>query len=185
MYVYKILSIHVYMGMTLTDIESELSLAYLLAVGARAGFAVELTRVDRNSIDATLKSVREVENPDATIAFPMLELQMKATTNLAALQSPPNVFSFQLGRKNYDDLRNSRTMVPRILVVLKLPEEQGDWLLHSEDQLMLRKCAYWVNLKGNAAISTESKAVHLPMGNVFSPEQVRAIMERISMQEEV
>jgi hypothetical protein len=48
------------------------------------------------------------------------------------------------------------------------------------EALLLRRCAYWLSMSGMPAIASESKVVHLPRTHVFSPEQLKAMLERIS-----
>ena len=56
---------------------------------------------------------------------------------------------FPLSLKNYDDLR-SDSWAPRLLIVVLLPTEEEEWLVHSEDELRMRHCGYWLSLAGDA-----------------------------------
>jgi len=77
-----------------------------------------------------------------------IKIQLKASIK------PPfddgDSFSYFLsGTQQYDDLRRETHASPRILAVLFLPPKVEDWLTHSHEQLVLRKCAYWVSLRGS------------------------------------
>ncbi|TMQ03035.1 MAG: DUF4365 domain-containing protein [Deltaproteobacteria bacterium] len=50
--------------------------------------------------------------------------------------------------KNYDDLRHTDYVTPRILVVVFVPEQVADWTTHTEQELTMRYCAYWASLRG-------------------------------------
>jgi hypothetical protein len=76
---------------------------------------------------------------------PSLDIQLKATINLG---KPTNgEFRYPLKRRNYDLLREP-TMIPRILVLLELPDKETCWLTVTPQKLILRRCAYWTSLTG-------------------------------------
>ena len=163
------------------DIESELSYAYLHAVAARAGMACRsATRLEDNAgIDATLTAWGPFPGSGPTTEVD-LKIQLKAT--VAAPADDGHSLSYFLhGKPRYDALRIGEPMVPRILVVLFLPEVQEEWLLHSADELILRKCAYWVSLRGAPATRSASGAtVRLPKTQPFSPDSLRRLMGRLA-----
>ena len=81
--------------------------------------------------------------------------------------------------KTYDDLRDSQVGTPRILVLLVLPEKEDEWALFSEDQLILKRCAYWLSLKEWPATQNETSVrVSIPRANRFNVESLAQIMER-------
>ena len=165
-------------------VEEELSIAYVHAVTARAKFALDHKRIDNDSVDVTI-SQNGFLTTESTLGSPELHIQLKATVNPTWIANG-QVLSFPLPQKNYNDLRVN-TMIPKILVVLCLPQNDDDWLSHSPDQLILRNCAYWVSLKGLAPLPTgqEHKSVHLPITNTFSPDSLYNIMLKLSKEEEL
>jgi hypothetical protein len=71
-----------------------------------------------------------------------------------------------------------------VLVVLFLPEDPLQWLLHSEDGLIARRCAYWVSLFTAPASTNEKyQTVYLPRSQVLSVAGLTALMTRISRKE--
>ena len=71
--------------------------------------------------------------------------------------------------------------IARILVVLFLPQDAGRWLELTEDQLVLRRCAYWASLRGAPeATANTGVTVKLPKAQVFNPERLTEIMRRLS-----
>lgn len=168
--------------LTENKIKEEISLAYVLAVAATKGFSTEITRVDSDSIDATIRYNGYLDSKYSTLYSPEIKLQLKAT-------SSPNLkdgfIHFPLPLKNYNDLR-ARSGTPRLLVVLCLAEEKINWLKHSPDELILTKCAYFLNLNGCSDTENEtSVTVKVPLVNLFSPELVYDLMLKTSKEEEL
>lgn len=158
-------------------VESELSLAYLHAVSAKCAFAVDIPRIDNDSIDAII-SVNGKVSSESRISSAKIEVQLKASFNIQMNNS--GAFSYSLPIKNYNDLRGE-TMVPRLLVVLALPQDEIEWLKHSEEKLTLQKCAYFLNLFGMPESNNSSSVtVQIPAENQFSPENLQALMLRAS-----
>lgn len=101
-----------------------------------------------------------------------MKIQLKATIAVPADSGTHLSYSLQ-GIDRYDDLRSNALGVPRFLVVLFLPSADTDWLSHSVDQLVLKRCAYWVSLR-NASATTNLTAttVYLPKAQIFGPGQL-------------
>lgn len=163
------------------DIMEELSLVYVRAVAARAGFAVEEIRRDRDSVDLHILARGALGG--GVLHSPILAVQLKST----ALDLPgnPAEFAYDLKVKNYNELV-PLTAIPRVLVVFLLPEAEEHWLSWTEDALVLRRSAYWLSLCGRAATTNDSTArVHLSRRQVFDGPGIRGILERISRQEAI
>ena len=107
---------------------------------------------------------------------PAVDLQLKATANLT--ESHNGHCRFALKRRNYDLLR-IETQTPRLLVVLELPRDESRWMTITADELVLRRRAYWLNLKGCEESDNQSSVtVSIPTENVFHVESLRALMEQ-------
>ena len=145
-----------------------LSRVFVRAVAARAGYDTATPEFDRDSIDLTIRAGGGVR--------PALDLQLKATAGLG--DPKDGVFRFRLKRKNYEDLR-AGTRIPRLLVVLSLPEDEREWMTMTPDKLILRKCAYWLNLRGwKETGNRTSVTVPVPERNLFTVEALRDLMEQ-------
>jgi hypothetical protein len=55
------------------------------------------------------------------------------------------------------------------------------WLIHSENELLLRYCGYWHNLLGNSPITGTQKRVQLSRTNVLTPETLGDLMHQVGM----
>ena len=70
--------------------------------------------------------------------------------------------------------------------MLFLPRDPAKWLKWSEDELALRKCAWWVSLRGAAASDNDTgQTVYLPENQHFHSDGLRDIMTRLSREEEL
>ena len=107
---------------------------------------------------------------------PALDLQLKATVNLrASADGDPR---FPLPLRNYDLLR-LETQTPRLLVVLELPSDPGQWVTITDDALVLRHRAYWLNLRGQEETGNQSSVtVQISRQNLFNVESLRALMDQ-------
>jgi Domain of unknown function (DUF4365) len=148
--------------------------AYVHAVAAVAGCDLMKPPTDIDSIDWVVHA----QGLATPIRAPRIELQLKATS-LDVVE--PDFVRYPLKIKNYDDLRPDNVLVPRILVVVVLPgDDLAGWLEQSEAQLIMRRCGYWLSLRGMAL--TENVAtvtVSLPRAQVFSPASLGELMSRV------
>ncbi len=155
--------------LSVPDQKEGLSLAYVRALAAGAGFSTSVPEQDRDSVDLRVMA----SGPQR----PALDLQLKATTNLGKSES--GQFSFSLSIKNYNDLR-IETQTPRLLVVIELPQDQSQWLTVTPEELVLRRRAYWMSLQRGyeEVIGQETKTVYIPEGNLFDVATLQSLMER-------
>ncbi len=166
------------------NIEAELSYAYLHAVATRAGFACEIAsrHLDGAGVDAEIHEDGRLLAPDSQLQAFTLHVQLKATRVEPVVQD--NRFSFSLPVRQYDRLRQVRLAIPRLLVILFLPENPVEWLHHTEDGLVARRCAYWVSLRGAPDSPNEAtQTIYVPRRQQLSPEGLTEIMTRCSREE--
>ena len=164
------------------DVKEQLSYAYLHAIASRAYFGCDRPTVDRDSVDATV-SARESLTSDSLLRSPRLDFQLKATA------LPPLVgeaFSFELKLKNYDDLRAEGRHIPLLLAVFIMPDDETQWLTFSEEALIMRRCAYWSNIRGYAPSgNTATQTVTVMRNNILTPQTLRALLVKVSRREEI
>ena len=154
--------------LTVPDQEEALSRAYAHAVAARAGYVTAVYDMDRDGVDLRIQAGGEMR--------PALELQLKATINLG--ESSERYFRFPLKHRNYEFLR-IETQTPRLLVVLDLPRDKHEWMTITENDLVLRRRAYWLSLKGYEETGNRSSVtVRIPSDNLFDVDGLRGLMEQ-------
>jgi len=87
---------------------------------------------------------------------------------------------YPLKIKNYDELRNNYQYPPLILVVVLVSDNVDDWLHQSEEELCLRRCGYWLSLRGAPATQNKGNVtVYLPRENLFTVNALKTLMQRI------
>ena len=154
--------------LTPQDQEEALSRAYAEAVAAKAGYIVGTDNLDRDGVDMQIKAGGNMR--------PALDIQLKATINLGKPQD--GYYKFPLNVSNYEKLRIA-TQTPRLLVVLDLPEDAEQWLTITASELVIRRRAYWLNLKGcEESRNKSSITVDIPTGNVFNVDNLKSLMEQ-------
>ena len=150
------------------DQKEALSRVYVQAVAAVAGYATAELDFDRDGVDLQIHAGGAMR--------PALDLQLKATVNLHL--ATDGDLRFTVPRRNYDLLR-IETQTPRLLVVLDLPDEPSQWMTITDDELVLRRRAFWLNLRGHEATENQSSVtVRIPRQNVFDVESLRALMDQ-------
>lgn len=149
------------------DVASALSIAYVQAIAARAGYSCgEPPGPDRDSVDIQIAASGAMR--------PKLDLQLKASTRLEG--SEPE-FRYPIKSKNYNDLRVD-TQTPRLLVVLDLPAEREQWLQVTTAELIIRRAAYWRSLRGEPETSNSSSVtIFIPKANIFDVEALTRLMD--------
>jgi hypothetical protein len=164
--------------MDINQQKEQFSLAYLHVVATAAGFKLSDPRVDDESVDVMVGQ----SGGEGTVRSPKLDVQLKCTERDVLREDGVH---FQLKRKNYDDLRDPYVMVPRILVVMLVPEDTSEWLNDvPEEELCLRRCAWWMPLVGeDERLGVESPTVVLPRQNLFNPDALRMIMGKVGNKE--
>jgi hypothetical protein len=146
-------------------------------VATVAGYATYKPDVDDDSVDLGIAARGRI----GQMFSPRLELQLKCTS--AAVLADEHL-AFPLKRKNYDDLRVEETAVPRLLVVVRVPEEELAWLAQAEDEMILRHCGYWLALRGRPETTNEtSVTVHLPRNQLLTVNALQALTRRAGARE--
>jgi hypothetical protein len=159
--------------MEMNQQKEQFSNAYIRAVAATSGFECYKPTPDVDSVDWGIAAT----GGKGTRRSPRIELQLKCT---ARDIKDDHVLNYPLPIKNYDDLRIENYMVPRILVVVLVPKNLADWLHHSEKELAMRHCGYWVSLRGmNMTTNQETVTVHVPRRQQFTVDSLREIMHRV------
>lgn len=152
------------------------SYAYIEAVASVAGYAVcrASRAMDNAGIDVTIEVPGEV----GEVLFPRIDAQVKCTADEKIRKQ--NVIKYPLKVNNYKTLINTKALTPLILVVVLVPQDLTDWLRITEEDVLMKKCGYWVSLKGKPTTKNSDKiVVELPRQNLFTPASLKTMMEKI------
>jgi hypothetical protein len=148
--------------------------AYVRAVAAQAGVICGGTENDLG-FDLLLRGV-ETHGQQLWDSGAQLDVQLKSTTRGDVRDT---VVAYDLEVRAYNILRQENINRPRILVLLLLPEHEGDWLNQTEEALIVRRCAYWASLRGAKPLTAQTTVrILIPRANVFSVESLRALLDR-------
>lgn len=170
--------------LSLANVESELSYAYLHAVASHAqcGCKVTSRHEDNTGVDAQLVGWGPFEGGGYRTEVD-IKVQLKATVSEPTVIDDCFSYSFR-GISQYNDLRSEAVATPRILVVLFLPKEHQDWISHSGDSLSLYRCAYWVSLRGAPESDNSSaQTIYIPRKQKFDGAGLASLMTRLSRNE--
>jgi len=155
-------------------IQEALSRAYVQAVAARAGVVCRSIESDFG-FDLILRAVLQHDHQYLDDG-PQLDIQLKSSTRVEVRGTE---ILYDLEVRAYNLLRRGNPQNPRILVLLVLPDEESLWLGQSADELILRRCAYWMSLRN--ATPTENVAtvrITIPRANIFSVEAVWQLLRQ-------
>ncbi len=169
-----------------TEIESELSYAYVHAVAAKAGMSCECKgrHLDANGVDAEITACGDF-GPGSILTDITVHVQLKATIEDPRVKDGKRSYFIQ-GIDRYNVLRRSTTIPYKILVVLFLPREADDWLNWTPDRLIMQRCAWWESLRGApASDNATGVTVYLPDSQPFSPEGLYSMMAQLAREEDL
>lgn len=159
---------------------AEFSCAYVHAVASVAGCEVVRTIVDHDSVDLMIRK----KGGDGKYKSPQIDAQLKCTSQKDLIDDKH--IKFPLKIKNYNDLRDEFRCAPTILIVVFIPESCEHWIIQDEGCLSLSHCGYWLSLAGEPEVKNSvSKNVFVPRKQVFSVEQLEAMMTRVSNGESI
>lgn len=153
--------------------KEEFSVAYLRTIAAAAGFLCNKSLPDIDGVDWQVAAAGGL----GTVRSPKIEVQLKCTAR--DLLDDKNI-RFPLEVEYYDKLRAENYQVPRILAVVVVPKDVEDWVCHSEEELAMRHCGYWVSLYGKPESSNQSNVtVYVPRAQMLSVDSLKQMMERV------
>lgn len=157
--------------------KEQYSIAFAHAVVAAAGYAFEVTTVDDDSVDFSIRS----RQGSGAWARPRLDIQAKCTAT--ADYAPSGDLRYELPLKNYDDLRplTSDIRIPRLLLVVVVPPDPQDWIVSDPDRLHLHHRGHWTSLAGaNATSKTTKVTLTIAEVNRWNPAAVAHLMTEAS-----
>lgn len=157
-----------------TQQKEQFSLAFIRAVTSVAGYNINRQEVDHDSIDIGVCGTRR---DGGSRKAPHLGIQAKCTETD---NTTGEFCTYDLSLKNYDDLRATEVHIPAILVLVCVPQDITHWLVDTPEQTALRRCAYWLSLRGHPQSENEtSQRVYLPRSQRFTVNALREIMTRL------
>lgn len=162
----------------------DMSEAYLRALCAANGYTIEKREHDNDGVDIGLVCRGKVAD-DSILESTELRIQLKSSYAKITVQEDGSI-TYKLEVKNYKSLISTQRMIPLILVVFHMPSEETQWIEQTADWLKIKKCAYWISLKGRPDTNnTDIITVKIPAENILTKDTLNAIMHKISRTEEL
>ncbi len=152
--------------------QEQFSNAYVRAVISAAGYRVYVPEPDDDSVDIGIGE----KGACGTIRSPRIEIQLKSTSQDVLRDT---LLSFRIEKKNYDELRGENFMVPRLLVVVVVPQNPTQWIKQSERALTMRHCGYWFSLRQCPPRTESSVTLYIPRAQVFTVSALKDLMAGI------
>jgi hypothetical protein len=162
------------MSITREHCQERLSFAYINAVAAKAGYTCTRPELDYG-MDLQIKTVEYEDGFLQDTGF-ALDVSAKATHNFVLLNGD---IHYKLDVKAYNSLVKPR-MIPAVLVLYCMPDDDALWLSVQEDETTLKHCGYWLSLRGQQPTdNTGSKVVNIPKKQMFREESLKQIMDKV------
>lgn len=160
----------------------DMSEAYLRALCAANGYSIDRCCHDNDGVDVTVKCKGKVA--DESVYFsPALDIQLKSSYSKIKEHEDGSI-TYSLEVKNYKSLIDTHRMIPLILVVFQMYNDENLWIEQTSDWLKITKCAYWICLKGHPdTTNTSTVSIDIPAQNLLTKDSLKRIMLRISKQE--
>ncbi len=155
-----------------------LHLAYVHAVAARAGTTCTIYDQDYG-LDVVINDVVNITDARGRRTFEatgvLFHCQLKATTTC---QKRGGFVLYDMDVDAYNKLIRWRGASPCYLLLFHLPNDEMEWVNLSEEQLLLKKCCYWILLRGSESHNTSTERIQIPESNLFTPDVVRELLAR-------
>lgn len=177
-YQYQTIEYHIINMITQQHTEEDLSRAYVLAVGAKAGYSVEFTNGHDYGVDGSIKQITIINNRIKDSGF-SYDFQLKASVHWTETESTIN-YKLDIDTYNYLCDRAKNNSNPIILIFLALPKLQSEWLNVSDEMLIMKKACYWKKVEGVQSENTSSKTITFQKEQLFDVENLQKLFDNIT-----
>jgi hypothetical protein len=162
-----------------------LSRAYLQAVAAMAGMNISNgCRSHDYGIDGSFHEVCIVNGKRVDSGF-SIEFQLKATS---LLRVDSEHIKYDLDADTQRCLVNRAgkpRATPGILIVYDLPKPTEEWLESSVENMILRRCCYWVAPKWEPTTNISTVTIEIPKNQILTHAALQELMKKISNGEQL
>lgn len=160
----------------------DMSESFVRALCAYNGYNISRPDHDNDGFDISIRCTGKV-SPDSLQNSTIIEAQLKSSYSDITILDDGSI-NYVLKVKNYNWLIDSSRMVPLILIVFHMQEDENLWLEQTNDWLKITKCAYWISLKGwGPTTNTSTITINIPSSNVLTKDSLHDIMEKVSKQQ--
>lgn len=161
--------------MHITQQQEQFSNGYLRIVASAAGCNISKPEVDDDSIDFNIQG----KGFSGIYSRPQLDVQLKCYMSDAPIGSKG--FNYSLKIKNYNDLRITDILVPRILIVVVVPKDVSLWTVHSDHETLIKYCGYWRSIRGELEKTNKTNvSIHVPQANRLTVDGLRQLLQIVA-----
>lgn len=165
------------MGLTREHIQEDLSVAYISAIAAKAGFDCGNPRRHDYGVDLQISPIIEDECGDRIPNGIPLIVQAKASHGFSESK---DIISYDLKTRNYNMLASTRKGLPYVLVLYCMPPSDCEWLNINDNNTILKYKGYWMSLRGAKRSKNRSTVrVEIPKTQIFDESSLTSIMTEI------
>jgi hypothetical protein len=167
------------MSLTREHIQEDLSVAYISAVAAKAGFDCGNPMRHDYGVDIEINPI-EIDDFGNRITCGMpLRVQAKASHNF--IPHSDGFIAYDLKIRNYNILaRETGRGPPIILILYCMPPTEDEWLDIQDNSTTLKHCGFWISLRGSEKChNMATKRIKIPLEQVFNETSLRRMMEAI------
>jgi hypothetical protein len=125
----------------LNEIQENLSFSYLHAITSSAGGICSATS---RGEDNRGKDARLTFTTDGIITNVDIDVQLKSVRTKLTVNN--GKISHSISTDQYKKYTQKST-TPLLFVLFCLPENKEEWLTFTQEELILKKCAYWTGLQ--------------------------------------
>lgn len=152
----------------------QLQISYIRAISAAAGCIMDTPDID-DGIDVVLKHKSESHTaiPERVAR---LEIQLKAT---AGPMNNNGSISITMRHDRWDYFRTKDPALPKIVVIMLIPERQEHWTFARPKALSIHYAGYWVNIADSADSDADRPTVKASGRQLFDDIALCDMMERI------
>lgn len=154
-------------------IQERLSVAYVSAVVAKAGFSLWPGPSTEYGTDGLIQRIRKLPNGQFHGTGDGVMIQIKATIR-SEIKATEVIYDMKIDA--YNTLANWEGDLPCILVLLCLPRNINDWLYLDEDKLLLKRCCYWTQICDPPSKNGSQHRIRIPRTKIFDADAVSYLM---------
>lgn len=157
------------LGAPETALKERLGHAVVDMIATRAGCQATQPYTDYKSTDVLISPIAD--------DLPMqVDAQIKAVTTL---QLDGQFLKYKLKKRNYDHLRRTDLMIPRVLLVADLHQQSDNWVVCEADRVSFCKSVYWMDLHNFPdATQISDVPLRIPVANRLTAMELVGLLQR-------
>ncbi len=165
------------MGLIPQHRQEDLSIAYILAVAAKAGYNCGKLPMHDYGIDVEIRTVESIGKKRVDMGY-CLDIQVKASYNFSTSDDSQYII-YDLDVDTYNTLIQKR-LVPAIFVLYCMPHDENEWMSVYDDYTTLKHCGYWISLERMPrSKNTTTQSIRIPKEQLFNELSLESIMNHI------